>query len=241
MNDLPLNILGFDTSSKALTVAGSNRQGLLAESNFFGLLQHSENLFPLIESILQSVKVRFEELDCFAMGLGPGSFTGLRIGFSVLKGFLIIQQKPVYGFSSLDLIAQGITLKEGRLAVIVNARRERIYTSFYNFRDGICEREKAEDEILSLGNLLKHSRGKIHFAGDALHEYGNPIRKNKPKAIFFGENFWYPRASHLISLVHSRYRTLKPLGLEALKPKYLRLSEAEEKTIGNLHTSSRSS
>lgn len=237
-----MNILGFDTSSKALTVACSNEQGLLAETSFLGLLQHSENLFRLMESVLSRTKVQLSCVDCFAIGLGPGSFTGLRIGFSVLKGFLAVEKKPVYGLSSLDLIAQGVPpLTGGRLTVVVNARRERVYASFYRFENGAFEREKAFDQLLSPEDLLDQTQAEDWWVGDALKEYGDFIRKRKPKAVFLSEDFWYPRASYLINLVRSRYKTMESLRADQLKPQYLRLSEAEEKTFGNLYPSRRSS
>lgn len=230
-----LNILGFDTSSKCLSVAVCDRRGLVAETAFFGLLRHSENLFHLIQSTLESVKIGLEDVDGYAIGRGPGSFTGLRIGFSVLKGFLAAHPKPVYGSSSLDLVARGIALGGGRLAVLVNARRERIYAAFYRFEKGQLRREEPEDRVLPLKALLGRLKGPVHCVGDALLEYGDAIRKKNPKAVFIGEEFWYPRAVHLVRAVACRYYPVEPLNPGQIGPQYLRLSEAEEKTHGPIH------
>lgn len=230
-----MNILGLDTSSRMLTVACAEAKGLVTEANFHGELLHSENFFKLMDSVLESLNLRFEQMDAFAIGMGPGSFTGLRIGFSVLKGLLITHSRPVYGLSSLDLIADGISLDSGRLAVAVNARRDRIYTAFYRFLDGRWERETPEDEVLSAEDMAERISDGVFIAGDALREYGDLIRKKRPKAVFIQENFWYPRAGRLVNLVRGRYTHMKPLNAEALKPAYLRLSEAEEKKLGNIY------
>lgn len=237
-----MNILGLDTSSRMLTVACSAAQGAVSEANFHGELQHSENFFHLMESVLASHCVvpkdqsALEQVDAYAIGMGPGSFTGLRIGFSVLKGLLAVHRRPVYGISSLDLIADGISLDSGRLVVAVNARRERIYAAFYRFFKGRWEREAPEDEVLSPEDLTVRLGDEICVAGDALREYGDLIQKKAPKAVFIQENFWYPRAGRLVNFVRSRYTQMKPLDAGALQPRYLRLSEAEEKKLGNLYS-----
>lgn len=231
-----INILGLDTSSRMLTVACSDKAGLVAEANFQGVLQHSENFFRLMESVLESHKLPFNEMDAYAIGLGPGSFTGLRIGFSVLKGLLVAHRRPVYGISSLDLIADGIALDTGRLAVAVNARRERIYTAFYRFSDGRWQREAPGDEVLTPEELAGRLAGEVYIAGDALKDYGDFIRKKAPKAVFIQESFWYPRAGRLVNFVRSRYTQMKPLDAGDLQPRYLRLSEAEEQSRGNIYS-----
>ena len=251
-----IHVLGLDTSSRMLTVACAQAGGLVSEANLYGQLgqaavgglggqalasgrgklQHSEKLFSLLEGVLSSLSLELKDIGAFAVGLGPGSFTGLRIGFSVLKGLLAAHPCPVYGISSLDLIADGVSLDSGRLAVLVNARRERIYAAFYRFSAGRWERETPEDEVLSLAEIISRSTDGIYLAGDALKEYGEWIRQKMPKAVFFQENFWYPHAGCLVNLVRSRYTQMKPLDRGSFKPAYLRLSEAEEKKLGNLYS-----
>lgn len=231
-----MNLLGFDTSSPALTVACLNRDGLLAEANFEGPLRHSENLFRLIQSALENVNLSIPEIEAYVIGMGPGSFTGLRIGFSVLKGFLTVNPKPVYGVSSLELTAWGVPIGSGRLAVAVNARRGRIYTVFYRIDKDRFERESEEDELLNPEMFLRRCEGHEVVVGDAIEEYGEKIRSAHPEILFMRKEFWYPRAGHLVRFAASRYKNMKPLDQGALKPRYLRLSEAEEKVLGDLHT-----
>ncbi len=224
-----LNVLAFDTSSPVLTVSCVRCDGIRSEANLTGPYQHSENLFSLIDHCLKCLKLDLREIDAFGIGMGPGSFTGLRIGFSCLKGFALACGRPLYGISSLDLIAEGVPAGIGRLAVIVNARRERIYCAFFRSRDGVFERESPEDEVLSIHDLKEKTRGEIAFTGDALLEYGDALRSGNPAARFLEGKFWYPRIEPLVRMIQSRSKRMKPLDLESLKPQYLRLSEAEEK------------
>lgn len=224
-----MNALAFDTSSPLLSVAAIRKDGLLAEASLLGPLQHSENLLRMTDRLLGELGLDFSELDALGTGIGPGSFTGLRIGFSCLKGLGMAFSKPVYGISSLDLIASGISMPEGRLGVIVNARRERIYAAFYRFSGGEWERERDEDEVLSFEELCARGQGKIAFSGDAIQEYGVLLKRKNPEAQFLGENFWYPRVFPLVQMIARRCMKLKTLNLKNMKPQYLRLSEAEEK------------
>ena len=223
------NILAVETSSKVLSVALRNKNGKIFEANREGAPKHSEQLFGLIEAGLKRLKLKKSELDCFVWGLGPGSFTGLRIGLSVLKGLYLGLGKRAFGASSLDLIALGTEMKEGRLAVCIDARRERIYTAIYKFRNGTISKT-LKDSALSFETLVSKVDSKTVFTGDALVTYGERLRKKLgKKALFLSPRFWYPQALFLIKLCESNPKWLKPLSLRTMMPQYLRASEAEEK------------
>jgi len=224
-----LNVLAFDTSSAFLSVACGRSDGMIAEANLAGPMQHSENLFRLISHCLERLELKYEDLDSIGVGMGPGSFTGLRIGFSCLKGLYAGMPKPVYGISSLDLVAFGIPREEERLGIIANARREKIYASFYRPGTENWERENEADEVLGVEEVIVRSRGEMAFAGDALAEYGELLRAKIGKARFLEKRFWAPRVFPLVSLLQSRCKKLITLDPESMKPQYLRLSEAEEK------------
>ena len=223
------NILAVDTSSKLLSVALRSEQGEVFEANLEGTPRHSEQLIGLVQGGLKHLGLNKKELDHFAWGLGPGSFTGLRIGLSVLKGFHLGLRKRAFGASSLDLIALGTGMNEGKLAVCVDARRNRIYAAIYRFQSGRVAKV-LKDSVLSFEALVKKVDSKTVFTGDALLTYGDRLRKELgKKALFLDSNFWYPRALFLVKLFDSNPRWLKPLTLREMIPQYLRISEAEEK------------
>jgi tRNA threonylcarbamoyladenosine biosynthesis protein TsaB len=234
-----MKLLAFDTSSRILTVAGMNDQGLVTEVALGGAgFQHAENLFPLIAQVLANLKLDIARLDGYVAGLGPGSFTGLRIGLAALKGFVASRPKPVYGISSLDLIAQGIPAVSPRLGVAVNARRQKIYACFYEARGGAWARLSGEDEILSPAEFAARLGPDAAATGDALNEYGAWLEREHPSVLRLEKDFWYPRATYALRLFSDRYKGVRELAPEEIRPRYLRLSEAEEKVLGSTRLAS---
>ena len=223
------NILAVDTSSRVLSVAIRTKEKATFEANLEGTLRHSEQLISLIEEGLDRLGLKKNELDGLVWGLGPGSFTGLRIGLSALKGFHLGLGKKAFGASSLDLIALGTGIASGELIVCIDARRERIYTAIYQFRNGEVKKV-LKDSVLSFDQFVKKIKTGTVLTGDALVTYGDLIRKRVgEKALFLKPSFWYPRALFLTHLYEAKRQWLKPLTLKTMVPQYLRISEAEEK------------
>lgn len=226
------NILAVDTSSRLLSVAIQKRSGEIFELNLEGAPRHSEQLIALVAQGLKELGLKKNELDRLIWGLGPGSFTGLRIGLSILKGLHIGLGLRAIGASSLDLIALGSSLVTGDFFVCVDAKRESVYLAKYRFQNGVPEKIM-QDTLVSRAGLIEHLTPGITLAGDALLVCGEMIRKQFGPEIFFAsEAFWYPRARFLIQLFESRPKWLSPLSLKTMAPAYFRRSEAEEKLMG---------
>lgn len=224
-------ILAIETSSPLLSVALKNRKGAIHEKSLEGYFKHGENLIPFIDQILKKNRLKIGAVDFFLIGRGPGSFTGLRVGFATLKGFLAARPTPCYGALSLDIIAQGIDLPDGvSLCVCLDARREKIYARFYERQKGIWK-AKTKPGVLSVEELLSLSPAKIHFAGDALIPYADMIKMKaaKRKIHFLPRRLWYPTASHLIELFEADSAVQKLAKPKDFEPLYFRLPEAEEK------------
>jgi len=127
-----VNILALETSSPVLSVAVRREGGEIREKCLQGFLQHAENLLPLIDELLKSDGLTTADLGAILIGRGPGSFTGLRIGYATLKALLVRRKIPCFGALSLDLIAWNKFPKEGeRLAVCLDAHRGEFYTRLY--------------------------------------------------------------------------------------------------------------
>ena len=213
-------ILALETSAPYLSVALGNRKGRVRELVSKIPLSHSENLIPLIDRLLRKEGLAPADVDAFAIDRGPGSFTGLRIGFSLLKGFLAVRKRPCYGALSLDMMSRQISAAgEIRLGVVVDARREKVYARFYRSRRGTWVPER-KLELLSPPELNSQmTRGTV-LAGESLERYhfGHKIRPVVPTAHTLAEWF-YEKDPRLLAL--SDPRDFLPL--------YLRASEAEEK------------
>lgn len=231
-----MNLLAIETSSPALSVAIKKSGAKLRHATVQGYMKHAENLLPVIDRLLKNEKLKIGNIDAFLISRGPGSFTGLRIGFATLKGFLATRSKPCYGAFSLDVIAAG--MKPGKrtdrplkssenLTVCLDARRGKLYARSYRYREEKW-RSNGPSHVLPIEELRSKLPEGSWLAGDG-------IRKFKPDGFVIApEKNWYPKAATLIRLFEAKDPLLKKL----LRPKeflpvYLRSSEAEERLKAN--------
>ncbi len=232
-----MNLLAIETSSPILSVAIKKGGTKLRHATVKGYMKHAENLLPVIDRLLKKERLKIGEIDAFLISRGPGSFTGLRIGFATLKGFLAIRPKPCYGAFSLDVIAAGIKvpgtfigkrcLAPLNLTVCLDARRGKIYTRSYRYY-GKRWRPSGPSRVVPIDELRSELPEGSWIAGDGISKFG-------PNGfVIVPEKNWRPQAATLITL----FETKDPLLKKLLRPKeflpvYLRSSEAEEKLKGN--------
>ncbi len=202
-------------------------------------MNHAERILPLLDELLKKSKTSFKDIDAFLIGKGPGSFTGLRVGFATLKGFLAGAEVPCYGALSMDLIAENKNfsrMPEGsHLAVALDAFRERIYLRVYRRGHGSWIPEN-EPKVLSAEETAAALPGEVTVTGNALAKYASIFKKSSAKKIIFtDEKNWFPNASSLISLFEKGDSKVEKIPRRKLLPFYFRLSEAEERK--NAHAS----
>jgi len=226
------NSLAIETSSPVLSIALKTGDSGICEAKLVGFHQHAENILPMIGRLLKQKRVTIHDIDAFLIGIGPGSFTGLRVGFSTLKGFLSLAKKPCFGALSLDMIAGHITLPEGsELAVCLDAKRERIYSRFYRY-EARQWKPLTKAGVYTVPDLMAELPEKVVIAGDAIARYGDEIlRRAKPgQREFLPESLWYPRAATLTGWFEEQNAKLHKLEKpKDFSPLYFRLSEAEER------------
>ena len=231
-----MNLLALETSSPILSIAlQKGKNGKIFASSVGGFSKHAENLFPTLDRLLKTAKLSIKDIDVWLIGRGPGSFTGLRIGFSTLKGFLHLEKKDCFGGLSLDLIAENVKLAEGaRLAVCLDAYRQKVYARFYQRRENTWKPESRPSAWTVEEFISKLSPG-ITLTGNAIGRYGKEIQKNPGKIHFLAEKLWYPNASSLISFFQAGDKKIEKLAApKDFIPLYFRLSEAEERKKENV-------
>ena len=234
-----MKILYLDTSSKYLSLAVAQDNKVLSQTHRQLARKHSTQLACLIDKMLKRAGVSLKQIDGFCVSKGPGSFTGLRIGITAIKGLAYALQKPVVAIPSLDILAQNARpVMNRRLSLpfqvcpIVDARQNKVYACLYQARPvkkGFCNGarngkviRKSGYLLLPIEELLKKLKGEVLFLGDAISLYREQIRKTKRiKAVFAGEKFWYPRASRAVSLALERFRKGKIDDVDSLLPLYL--------------------
>ena len=226
-----MNILALDTSGPVLSVALQAGKAPLSEKIHFGAWEHMENLLPFADQLLQRENLTPAQIDYFLINRGPGSFTGLRIGFSVLKGFMAAAPKPCFSRDSLDALAERIPCSEKKyLAICLDAFRAKFYVKIFENSKGRWQ-PLSEPEALEIQTAIQKIPADSFIAGDALKRFRN-VFENAPLKNFqiAEEDLWYPRAASLIRLHQSHPQKMKKLVTsEDFLPFYLRQSEPEER------------
>ena len=124
-----MRILGIDTSSRVLSIALTKGRELIAEETVACDRKHAALLVPKIKDLLERSRLGIESVDGFVVGTGPGSFTGLRIGVSTVKGFGIATAKPCIGVPSIDAIALNVKEDSKLIVPIIDAKRHQVYSA----------------------------------------------------------------------------------------------------------------
>lgn len=231
-----MNLLAIETSSALLSVAVKKGSSPVRQKKFSGFLQHAEKLMPAVDSLLRAEGIGIRDIDVFLLGRGPGSFTGLRIGFATVKGFLAVHKKECRGGLSLDMIAENVSPRKfRRLCVGMDAHRGMIYARFYKSAAGSWVPE-GDAKVVSAADLAGLMIDGMAFAGDALAKYQD-ILSREAGISSLGKKDWYPKAASLIKWFEKEKRqNPPPPKLQCLSkpedfiPLYFRLSEAEERT-----------
>ena len=235
--------LSFETSTKIFSLAVNKDEKVLRYRNLNAASVLEDSILPAMDKILDAAGIKFREIDGFAIALGPGSFTSLRVGLATIKAFAMSTGKPVVGIPSLDIIAQGIknAVKAfdpyDEICVINDARRGKVYTCLYG------PNGSSDHLLTSLDEILEKVHGKTLFVGDALKIYRHDIqeayrkythRKNSTgKCLFADEKWWYPHAGVMAALAYERFRQKQYDNAASLSPLYLYPQDCQVSQVKN--------
>lgn len=227
-----MNILAVDTSSLVATVAVMNEEKLLGEYTINSAMTHSQKLMPIIEKLLSTIDLSMEDIDIIAVSRGPGSFTGIRIGISTVKGLAHPGNIPLIGVSSLEGLAYNILYSKELVCPIMDARRNQVYTGVYKWIDYKLQTivDEAPLSIRELMDKLREREEKVIFLGDGLNRYRDEIINTLGnKALFAPKSANMQRASSIAQLAFDKIHKegVKPESYLNIAPVYLRKSEAE--------------
>lgn len=227
-------VLGIDTSSPVAAIALVSEHGLLAEINIELIHRHSERLIPNIDYLFKETNHSIDEVTGLVVGIGPGSFTGLRIGLSTIKTFAQVRKLPVIGLSTFDIMAYGACGCEGLILPLLDARRERVYCTIYDGWDKDIKKVKIwEDRALSVAELIERLKGlagsqKIYVMGNGFSKYQELFNNTSLELIPLPSVLNYPQGGLVAEL--GAYYLKKGLvddGYLAIKPNYLKRPQAE--------------
>ncbi|MFC4075298.1 tRNA (adenosine(37)-N6)-threonylcarbamoyltransferase complex dimerization subunit type 1 TsaB [Salinithrix halophila] len=225
--------LAIDTSTLVLGVAVMEEGGLLGEVTTNLHKNHSVRLMPTVARLLEDLDLSVSDLDAVAVAGGPGSYTGIRIGFTTAKTIAWSRDIPLYRVSSLAVLAMNGLRFPGGVVPLFDARRNRVYTGLYQGRLGEVIPALPE-RVIDLDQWLMELRGKgpLLFLGDDTARFRDRIIEVLGGEAHFGlaaENV--SRASLLGELAIASRRRGEDPELEDAAPNYLQLAEAEAKWL----------
>ena len=221
-------ICGIDTATAQVSVAVGGHEGVLASTQSLRGRQHAEVLTPAIDFTCKQARIDMSEISVVAVDLGPGLFTGLRVGVAAAKAMAYALDVPMIGVSSLDLLAFPVRFTPRLIVAAVDARRGELFYAFYRQVPGGIQRlgEHRVGSPDDLASELMASGEECLLVGDGAVRY-REVFDGLKKCEIVEEGFSYPSASSLVLLAHAqalREQWVKPWDLQ---PLYLRKPDAE--------------
>lgn len=217
-------ILGIDTSTNVGTVAiYSDVKGTLGEISVNINKTHSENIMVMIDELFKLTNTTINDIDKIAVSIGPGSFTGIRIGVAVAKGLASATNCKIVGVNELDVIAGNSTSNECEICSIIDARKERGYYCTFKYENGILK--QLEDYKVGELREFLETRKEIRtvYLGDGAINYKNLISNIVGEnGLFAPKSLNLPRASVVAELGINNEDNLY-----TMEPIYLSKSQAE--------------
>ena len=223
-----MKILGVDTSTPIGSVALIDGDNLVAEHTLDIVQAHSSRLMPAIDSVLKWGNITVDDLDGCAVGIGPGSFTGIRIGVATIKSICYAVDKPIIGVSTLEAIAYNLRWSNSIICPLLDARRSEIYGAI--FKGNTKWQRLSEDLCLPIDAFLERIKADtipdytINFVGDGLETYGDVVRENLGERVHFADAiFNVPRGATIAHLGQELLKNGDTDSYWTLVPNYVRV------------------
>lgn len=228
-------ILAIDSSTPVAGIALMDDEQLIREEFVNYKKNHSETLMPMVDRVLRDCERTLAEVDALAITIGPGSFTGLRIGLAAIKGLSLATGIPVVAISTLEVLAHNIAGSDTLVCPVLNARKQEVYTAMYDHRSPFpravseemaCSPEDISSRALQTAQNIGFKR--ITLLGDGYAPYSLVYKDHLGAYLVEAPlHLRLPRASALASLAMARAELQDFDDIMGLRPHYVRLSEAE--------------
>jgi tRNA threonylcarbamoyladenosine biosynthesis protein TsaB len=223
-----VNILGIDTTTNRLCL-GLYAQGKFYEYSLNTGRKLSALLVPAIRQVLAGAGVKITDIDYFACGLGPGSFTGMRIGLATIKALSIVKNKPVVGISTLDILARNAQVKDRLIVPVLDARRSLVYCSAYKYEQGLLKR-KSGYLLISPEELAGKFPATVVLLGEGAALHADTLLSRIKNAVILDKDHWSLQAYNLMELAQAKIKAKEFTSALTVKPIYLYPKECQIKT-----------
>ncbi len=227
--------LAIDTTANTATAALCRDGKMVSLYTVNGLLTHSETLLPMIENMLSKCAVSVDDVDVFAVCEGPGSFTGVRIGVSLIKGLAFDKNKPCVGVSTLDALVANLDGFTGHTVPVMDARRNQVYTAIF------CDGERlSEDMLIPLSELeaklVSMGVHEIRLVGDGF-DIAKAYFENTAVRVLDTPPMLIPQNAFSVALCAEKAVKDGDFTDRKLSARYLRASQAEREREEKLKNS----
>jgi tRNA threonylcarbamoyl adenosine modification protein YeaZ len=224
-----MKVLGIDTSSQTASIAIMDNEKLIAEYTINTKKTHSQKLMPMIEEMFNESDVKIDEIDLIGVCIGPGSFTGLRIGMATAKAIAHVRDIPIVGVNSLESLAFNMNLSKFTISPIIDAQRNQVYTSKYTWENN--KLISIDDiNVVSIDELvenIKNGAEEVILLGEAVNLYKENFENIKNINIS-SKSHNISKASSLCELAIDKYnRNIDVYNCYTINPMYIRKSQAE--------------
>ena len=226
-------ILAIECSAKAASAAIGLDGELYAQYFQNNGQTHSRSIMPMIRDMFACCGKKLEDVDAIAVSVGPGSFTGLRIGIAAAKGLAWAGDKPCIAVSTLEAMAAQIAFAEGIICCGMDARRGQIYNALFESEGGKPQRLTPDRAISleELGNELKDEKKSIITIGDGASLCYNHLKDNGLDVFKAPQNLIMQSAEGVLLAAQRLFEEGKTISCGELEPNYLRLSQAERERL----------
>lgn len=232
-----MRILAVDTSTNVASVAILEDEKVIGEFNCNTGKTHSQKLMPMIQSLLEKVCLSANDIDAYAASVGPGSFTGLRIGVTTIKAMAFAAGKPVISVYTLDALAYNVAMSKAIICPIIDARNNQVFTALYKFKDGNLEKltDYLGIHINELVELIRSMEGDIVLLGDACGLHRDYFTTQLGKRVSIAPpNLAQASASSVALCAQKLVIQGKLENCYDMVPFYLRKSQAERERENNI-------
>ncbi len=220
-------VLGIETSTAVGTIAVVRDGEVLVSETIATAMDHSSSLLPVLDRVLRGLKVSIRELDGVGIGIGPGSYTGVRVGIAFAKGLQFAMKKPLIGVCSLEAMTYSHSSFDGQICVLMDAKIEIIYWAVYEWKG---RRLKIiQPPTITPIQEIQVSGQRIIFLSPDIGKYGEILRERFGRGRDIVMEVAYPQAEYVALKALERIETGAYNPEAKIEPYYLRPSTAELK------------
>ena len=231
-------VLAIDTSAKPVSCAVAQDNRILASFYANTGLTHSQTLMTMVEQTLQMTNLTVDQLDAIAVNAGPGSFTGVRIGVSAVKGIAFTNDIPCISVSTLEAMAQQVSAPSNTLICgAMDARCQQVYTALFEIDEVGETKRLTQDKALSLSELeilLNQQDRPVVLVGDGSELCYKTLKDAVSHLSLAPASVRFQNASGTALVAVKKFNNGETINAEALLPEYLRLPQAERELNNRL-------